>query len=132
MFYGTGNPVQTSTQVTEVSNPTTATILAEITGLGGETNRAGKEYEARIVLGASTLAVFWLEQCQSSGLGSTALSTTANCLGRRTLYATIHQSAQYCLRFTAQPNDRLRVRVAGDHSTFTGTVAATLQVEALA
>jgi hypothetical protein len=124
MFYGASNPPITSTQG-EATNPTTSVLLAELTGLGGELNGAGSLYEARLLMGASTLATFWVEQCHSTGLGSTALREGDAYLGRRVLYGTI-QSAQYVLRFRALSGDRLRVRL---QAAITGTAAATLQVE---
>ncbi len=126
MFYGSGNPPITSTQG-EATNPTTSALLAEVTGLGGEANGAGKCYVARVIVGCSTLASVWLEQCLSSGLGSTALQEGGAFLGRRILYGTI-QSAQYVVRFRAAPGDRIRLRPAAGIS---GTVAATIQVEAM-
>ena len=126
MFYASGNPPITSTQG-EATNPTTSVLLAEVTGLGGETKGAGTLYEARVLVGASTLATFWVEQCLSTGLGSTALQEGGAFLGRRVLYGTI-QSAQYMLRFRAVSGDRLRVRVG---TGLTGVAAATLQVEAV-
>jgi hypothetical protein len=126
MFYAPGNPPITSTQG-EATNPTTSALLAEVTGLGGETKGGGTLYEARVLLGASTLATFWVEQCQSTGLGSTALREGGAYLGRRILYGTI-QSAQYMVRFRAEPGDRLRVRL---QAAVTGTAAATLQLEAV-
>jgi hypothetical protein len=126
MFYGPGNPPQTSTQA-EVTNPSTSDLLAEVQGLGGEANGAGALYEARVIVGASTLATFWVEQCLSSGLGSTALQTGGANLGRRVVYGTI-QSAQYMVRFRAASGDRLRVRLA---AALTGVAAATIQVEAV-
>ena len=126
MFYGAGNPPITSTQG-EQTNPTTSALLAEVTGLGGETNGNGTLYEARVIVGASTLATFWVEQCLSSGLGSSALQGGGAFLGRRVLYGTI-QSAQYMVRFRAASGDRLRVRLG---TALTGVAAATLQVEAV-
>lgn len=127
MFYASGNPPITSTQG-EATNPTTSALLAEVTGLGGESKGAGTLYEARVIVGCSTLATFWLEQCVSSGLGSSALQEGGAFLGRRILYGTI-QSAQYMVRFRAASGDRLRLRAA---ATIAGTVAATIQVEAMA
>jgi hypothetical protein len=124
---GWGNPPRTSTQA-EATNPTTSVLLAEIQDLGGPTNGNGVLYDARVLVGASTLATVWLEQCLSSGLGSTALRSTTAELGRRVLYVQVNQTAQYLVRFRATSGDRLRVRLGGG---ITGTAAATLQVEAV-
>lgn len=121
MFYSIGDQTVTSTQAT-VANPTTATLIAEIQGLKSQ------NYEARVIVGCSTLAVFWLEQAQSSVL-ATALRDGANYLGRRVLRATTGQSAQYMVRFKAEANDIIRLRVGG--STFTADADCTIQLEPL-
>lgn len=127
MFYAPGNPPVTSTQG-EATNPTSTVLLAQVTGLGGEGNSGGKLYEARVIVGASTTAqTFYVEQCLSTGLGSTALRTGGAYLGQRVIYGTV-QSAQYMVRFRAEAGDLVRVRLS---TSLTGTAAATLQVEAL-
>ena len=127
MFYTHGNPPLQSTQA-QATNPTTSVLLAEVQGLGGESNGNGQLYEARVIIGCSTTTQeFWLEQCLSSGLGSTALSTNAHALGRLVLYGTV-QSAQYMVRFRGTSGDRLRIRLG---AALTGTAAAKLQVEAV-
>lgn len=122
MFYSFGNPPIVSTQA-EATNPTTAAILAEIAGLQGGL------YEARIVCGASTLATMLIEQCLSTGLGSTALRSSGGNgeLGQRTVYTPVMQSAQYMLRFKATDGDRIRVRT----SALTGTASATIILESV-
>ena len=129
-FFAPGNPPRTSTQGT-FTNPSTSDLLAEISSLGGETNRPDVLYEARIIIGASTLCTAVIEHCLSTGLGSTALQTDGlkGQLGARTIYATVNQSAQYVLRFRGTTGDRVRVRLT---AAITGTAAATLQIEALA
>ena len=128
-FFAPGNPPRTSTQGT-FTNPSTSDILAEITGLGGENNRPDVLYEARVIIGTSTLAAVLIEHCLSSGLGSTALQTdgTKGQMGSRLVF-TQPLSAQYVLRFRGTTGDRVRVRAA---AAITGTAAATLQIEALA
>jgi len=127
-FYAPGNPPRTSTQAA-ATNPSTAVLLAEILNLGGEANRGPVLHEARIVIGCSTSSQYWVEQCLSSGLGSTALSTCGGALGRVHIFATVNQSAQYVLRFVGTSGDRLRVRPA---VAITGDAAVTLQVEVMA
>jgi hypothetical protein len=122
MFYAIGDQVLTSTQGTQ-SNPTTATLIAQVSGL------ASQNYEARILCGCSTLAVFHLEQCLSTGLGSTALREGGGYLGRRVLRATVGQTGQYVLRFKGESGDLVRLRVGG--STFTADADATIQLEPL-
>lgn len=120
MFYAYGNQPITSTQG-EQTNPSTATLMAEIAGL------ASKNYEARILFGGSTTATWLLEQATSSNLSSVAFREGAQFLGQRVFYG-VTQTAQYVLRFQGVSGDRLRVRCSG----FTGTGAATIQLEVLA
>ena len=121
MFYGVGNQPLTSTQGI-VNNPSTASILAEVQGL------KALNYEARIVCGASTLATFWVEQVNSSALSATVRDSAGH-LGRRTLFATVNQSAQYMLRFRAETDDIVRITIRRDGSTWTGDAACMLQLE---
>lgn len=118
MWYGFGNRAQTSTQAA-ATNPSTTTILAEITDLTND------RYEARVLLGASTYATFLVEQATSSVL--TAIREGGAALGRRTIYGSINQTGQYMLRFTAESGDRLRVRLAG--AIAAGEASATIQLE---
>lgn len=123
MFYGIGNQLLTSTQAL-VNNPSTGSILAEVQGLKSH------NYEARVICGASTLATFWVEQVDSSALTAN-VRAGANHLGRRTLFATVNQSAQYMFRFKAEENDIVRITLRRDGSTFTGDAACALQLEPL-
>ena len=126
MFYKHGNPPLNSTQA-QATNPTTSVLLAEVV-LAGETNSDAQLYEARVIIGCSTTTQeFWVEQCLSTGLGSTALRTGAYELGRMVLYGTV-QSAQYMVRFKGTAGDRVRVRLS---AALTGTAAAKVQVEAV-
>lgn len=121
-FYAIGNLPITSTQAL-AANPTTGTLLAEIEGLQEQV------YEARIIAGGSTLAELWIEQCLSTGLGSTALRTSAVAghLGRRVVFTPTQQSAQFIVRFRAETSDRIRARVGAGISA--GSYAVMIQLE---
>lgn len=111
-----GNPPVFSTTAASVTDPSTASLVAELQGLEGDT------YEVRYVVGASTSAIWRLEHALSSGLGSTGIR-------QQTLVFTgSNQSAEYVLTYKAQSGDRFRVVPM---SSFTGTAAATIQAEVL-
>jgi hypothetical protein len=120
MWYAAGDQPITSTQG-EQTNPSTATLLAELTGL------KDKNYECRLLIGGSTTATYLLEQATSSGLAAANLREGGQYLGIRTFYG-VTQTAQYVLRFQGVSGDRVRVRCSG----FTGVSAATIQLEVLA
>lgn len=124
MFFRHGNQPLTST-LASATNPSTTTLVAEVTGLGGN---AGANYDVRVTVGASTLATWWLEQCQSTALSTTALRQDVNAgqIGRRVIYTATGQSAQYVYRLRAVPGDLVRVRVG---AAITAEAAATLQLE---
>lgn len=125
MYYTPGTRAIVSTQAI-VSNPSTSSLLAEITGL------QARNYVGLVAFGADTVAsVFIVEHCLSSGLGSTALQSSGNDgqLGRKTFYAPLNQTAEYVLRFTARDGDRIRVRL--NAAIGAGSAAAMLIVEPL-
>jgi hypothetical protein len=124
-WYDSGNPPICSTSVAQpVSNPSTATLLAEIdsTQLGtaffsGDQDRI---YRVTWIVGADTSAVVQLEAANS-----TALSASSNTVFIRTPTG---QSGQFVYHLQLHKNDRLRMRV---NSTFTGSVTAFIQAEPL-
>jgi hypothetical protein len=122
-FFDAGNPPITSTTGL-VSNPSTATLCAELdsTQLGTKDYVSGqsKKFMVRWIVGASTTALFQLEQANS-----TALSASTNVVN---VYAATGLSAQFQYALELQKDDRLRIRV---QSTFTGNVITTIQAEAL-
>lgn len=118
MWYGFGNKTITSTQ-TEKSNPSTTTLIAELSSL------AANDYEMRVLVGASTVATFIVEQGPSTDIS--VLREGGAYLGRRFVYGTVNQTAQYILRFRAEQGDYVRVRVAA--AIGAGNAAATIQLE---
>jgi hypothetical protein len=119
MWYAFGNQPITSTG-TEEANPTTSVLLAKLSSL------AANDYEARIILGASTYASFAIEQAFSSAVPGT-LRRGGAYLGRQLVYASLGQSAQYILRFRAEAGDCVRVHLTA--SLAAATAAATIQLE---
>mgnify|MGYP001595243287 CR=1 FL=1 len=130
-FFDWGNKPISSTQA-PASNPTTATLLAELdsTQLGpmmnGSVSTAAGAHNAlgrvTAILGGSTVADWRIERTLSTGLGSTAIQETVP------LFTPSGQSGQYVFVREFQPGDRLRARVA---SSLTANVNAFLQVEPL-
>lgn len=114
-FRDWGNPPILSTQVAS-ADPSTATLLAEITGL------QDRLYEVRWCVGASTGALFRLEHALSSGLGSTGIRDQIM------VFTASNQSAEYMFNYKAETGDRFRVLV---NSSFTGAVSAKIAAEVL-
>ncbi len=96
------------------TNPSTATIVAEISSL------AEGLYETRWAVGASTGAIVLLEHCLSTGLGSTAIRD------QTAVYTVSNGSGEYVFAYSAQTGDRFRVRT---NSSFTGSIAAKISAE---
>jgi hypothetical protein len=114
-----GNPPQFSTTAATVADPSTADVVAElILSTSGQPDN----YDVRFGIGASTSAVWRLEHCTSSGLGSSAIAKQI------VKFTGSNQTAEYVYTFRAAPGDRFRVRV---NSTFTGTAAGVIQAEGL-
>jgi len=120
-FFVTGNPPLTSTQTT-ATDPSTTTLVAELDSTTLITTQRGGIYLLNWWPGASTNAVWWLEHCLSTGLGSTAIRE------RQIIRTVTNQHAQYVRKFVLEANDRIRVRVG---STFTGDADVKLQAEKL-
>jgi hypothetical protein len=111
-----GNPPHHDSTAGLSANPTTTTLLAELSTLS-----AGI-YEARWIIGATTNASWSLELALSSGVTSTSF--------RDVLFALTptNQSAMYVQTYVLEAGDRLRARL---NSSFTGSAAAHLSVERL-
>lgn len=124
-----GNPPLLSTTAPTQSNPSTATLCAElILPRVGDTT-VPDNYEVRFGLGGSTGALWRLDCAFSSGLGSTALRTNSYGVDQRVnVYTGSNQSAEFVLTVRAMPGDRFRATL---ESSFTGTAAAWIQAEAL-
>ena len=109
------NPPIQSTQVAS-SDPSTATLVAEVTGL------IDRVYEVRWCVGASTGALFRLEHALSSGLGSTGIRD------QTMVFTASNQSAEYVFAYKGEVGDRFRVLV---NSSFTGSVAGKISAEVM-
>ena len=120
-FFTSGNPPVWSTYATATS-PSTTTIVAELDSSNFLSTRGG-QFAVYAYLGASTNATWWVEQCLSTGLGSTAIRQ------RVVLGTASFQHSQFVLKFDLESGDRVRVRVG---STFTGAADATLMMESIA
>ena len=131
-FRDFGNPPLASTTARSASDPSTSALVAQlIIPVTGSTN-VPSLYEVRYVCGASTGAIWRLECCLSSGLGSTALRLADNdstsAAQAAVVFTASNQSAEFVLLQKAYPGDRFRV-VA--FSSFTGTAGAHIEAEAL-
>jgi hypothetical protein len=132
-WYLPGVPAINSTAGT-ATNPTTATILAQISSTGPSSNGGLNSSRTAQVqacvyayLGTSTQATeWWLEHCLSDGLGSTALR--GGLQGRTVLITASGQSSQFVQKFDLFKGDFVRVRIA---AAFTGTASAKLQAEVI-
>jgi hypothetical protein len=124
-----GNPPLLSTTAGTQNDPSTATLCAElIIPVIGDTT-VQDYYEVRFGLGASTGALWRLDCALSSGLGSSALRNNSYGTPQRVnLYTGSNLSGEFVITLRAAPGDRFRATV---ESTFTGSVAAWIQAEAL-
>lgn len=128
-----GNVPLVSTTAASAADPTTSALVAqlELPSLGGST-LVPTLYEVRYLVGASTGAIWRLECCLSTGLGSTAIrladNDSTNAFQRAVVFTASNQSAEFVLTQQARPGDRFRVV---PFSSFTGTGAAHIEAEAL-
>lgn len=117
-----GNPAIYSTTAQPVSNPSTATLVAEIdsTQLGTAHWQAGQKRQCLVtwLVGADTNATWQFERVES-----TALASTGQVVYVKTPTA---QTGQYMTSVTLQKNSRLRVRA---NSTFTASATASITAE---
>jgi hypothetical protein len=122
-YFDWGNVPIKSTTVS-VADPTTATLVAEIdsTAFGQVSTRTGVPYRINWRVGGTTGAIFLLEVCTSTGLGSTAIRES--CM----VFTGANQSAQYVDSYKIEPGNRVRVRCG---SSLTATVAAQISAEPL-
>jgi hypothetical protein len=127
-YYDFGNPAINSTGAAFVTDPSTATLVAEIdsTQLGTKDFATGQtaHYRVTSILGsnASTNAAWLVEHAISTVLGSTAI------LDQVGVFSPAGQSAQYVWHWELQKNSRLRCRL---NSSLAGLVSANLQAERL-
>lgn len=124
-FFGWGNRSINSTTLGLTSNPTTATIVAELVSSALRIPSGGGPYQVTWIVGAqTTLATFQLEQTLSTGLD---MSTAGR--DQAVVMVSSGQSAQFVTKHNLEEGDRLRVRM---NSSLTGAVAAKIIAEPLA
>lgn len=127
-YYDAGNPSINSTGATFVSDPSTATLVAELdsTQLGTAFYQAGQSNNVRltVVLGgnASTNVQWVVDLASSTGLAA------ASIVDQKGMFTPAGQSAQYVWQWKLEKDYRIRARV---NSSVAGLVAANLQAEYL-
>ena len=122
-YFESGNIPIVSTGAGLTTDPSTATLLAEIDSTQlASILPAGQPFQVTAVIGASTNAQWRIEQCLSTGTGSTAIRDLV------TILTPTAMSGQYTWKWQLQPGDRIRARV---NSSFTATASAKLFAEPL-
>ena len=122
-YFEPGNVPIVSTGAGFTSDPSTATLLAEIDSTQlASILPTGQPFQVTAVIGASTNAQWRIEQCLSTGTGSTAVRDLV------TILTPTAMSGQYTWKWQLQPGDRIRARV---NSSFTATASAKLFAEPL-
>lgn len=117
-----GNPAFGSTTAYPAANPSSGTLLAEVKNL------QDVQYEVRYLVGADTLGIWRLQQCLSSGLGSTAV------VDETVVFTGAGLSAEYVLNYdrlqstSYSTNARFRIMLS---TAFTGNYAAKVTAEPL-
>lgn len=119
-FYLPGNRVIDSTTLGTAANPSTTTILAELTSENFQSTQTGRQYVVNITLGGSTSAAWVVEQTTSSNVNSTTIMT------QTVYYTSPGQTSQFVARYTVSGVERLRAR---HFSSNTGSFAAKLSAE---
>lgn len=128
-FFGWGNRAVNSGStgfIGPTSNPTTSAFLAELdfNGTNASVKAGGENYGVTWIVGVgTTLAIFNLEQVQSTNLDISASTTLRQVV---TVQVSSGQSGQFYTKHMIEPGDRLRVRV---QSTFTGAANAFISAE---
>jgi len=127
-----GNVPLFSTTAATQTDPSTATVVAELVLPNPGSSAYASQWEVRYSVGASTGAIWRLECCLSTGLGSTAIRLTdndsSNAFQRAIVFTGSNQSSEFVFTHKAYPGDRFRVVPL---SSFTGTAAAAIQAEAI-
>ena len=114
-FRDFGNPPRSSTHGL-TTDPSTATIIAEITSL------EDRLYEVRWAIGASTGANWRLEQALSTGLGSTAVRDLT------VVYTGSNITSEFIFAYKAESGDRFRIVAL---SSFTGNCFGKISAEVI-
>lgn len=125
-FFGWGNRTVVGASTGPVSNPTTATLVAEIdcNGTNASVKAGGEPWQVSWIVGTqTTLATFRLEHNLSTGLAQDTASRQVSIV-----HVSSGQSAQFITKHNVEPGDRFRVRV---QSSITASVSATIIGEPL-
>lgn len=122
MFRDFGNAAIYSTTAQPVSNPSTATLCAELdsTQLGTKNLADGQRLNCQVtwIVGGDTSATWQLESCASTALNAGVDQVFVK--------SPTGQSGQYITSHQLLKDYRLRARVA---STFTASVVASISAE---
>ena len=122
-YFESGNVPIRSTGAGIGSDPSTGTILAEIDSTQlGSILPSGQAFQITAIVGASTNAQWRIEQCLSTGLGSTAIRDVV------TILTPTAMCGQYMWKWSLEPGDRIRARV---NSSFTAATSVKLFAEPL-
>ena len=122
-YFEPGNIPVLSTGAGLTTDPSTATLLAEIDSTQlSMILPQGMPFQITALVGASTNAQWRIEQCLSTGTGSTAIRDLV------TILTPTAMSGQYTWKWYLQAGDRIRARV---NSSFTATASAKLFAEPL-
>lgn len=131
-FWGPFDASIQSTQMGVVSNPTTATLIAEVdfNDTMATAKAGGQPYQVGWIVGVqTTLATFLLEHSASTGLDMSTAAQSTRTGAQTVVMVSSGQSAQFVTKHTIFPGNRLRIRV---NSSFTGGVAGTIFAEPMA
>lgn len=102
------------------TNPSTDTLIAEVDSTQLATVLAGGSvYQVIWIVGASTNAIWQLEQASSTNLATATRATTY-------VQTSVSQSGQYVLSYKLQKGDRLRARL---QAGITGVATAFISAE---
>lgn len=100
------------------TNPSTATIIARVTP--AQLQGQGVLHQVTFLIGASTNVIWQLEQCLSTGLGSTAVRDNTY------VQTPANQTGQYILTYKVEKDDFFRCRL---QAGITGVATAKISVE---
>ena len=118
-FFVPGTPPINSTYA-RATDPSTSDLLAELDSSNFGSTRGGI-YAVHIWAGCSTVGDFVVEQCLSTGLGSTAIRD------RHLIRVSPNLTPQYTRVYKLEPGDRIRVR---PETAITGTQTAEAKLQA--
>lgn len=105
------------------TNPSSATLIAEIDSTQlASVLKGGSLHQVTFIIGASTNAIWMLEQASSTLLSAGAIRD------RTYVQTPANQSGQYILTYKLEKGDRLRARIDGG---ITGVATCKISAEPL-